>query len=100
MRNPARAYQMYQCDRRVLLRAEGSEEPTEGNEMLPYERVRAMQEVRAARFVKENDRALARRKAAKKEPGALSDLLSALAGGLASIGYRGPMRGHPAKPAF
>ena len=69
--------------------------------MLPYERVRAMQEVRVARFVKENDRAAARRKAARKEPGALSDLLTTLAGGLASIGFRGRFGDdHPARPAY
>lgn len=69
--------------------------------MLPYERVRAMQEVRAARFVKENELAAARRRAAKKEPGALSDLLSALSRGLASIGYRGRLgNDRPARPAF
>ena len=69
--------------------------------MLPYERASALQELRAARFVNENQRAAARRKAAKKEPGALSDLLTTLAGGLASIGYRGRFGDdHPARPAY
>lgn len=69
--------------------------------MLPYERVRAMQEQRAARFVNENERAAARRKAARKEPGALTDLLTTLASGLASIGYRGRFGDdHPARPAY
>ena len=69
--------------------------------MLPYERVRAMQELRVARSVKENERAAARRKASRKEPGALNELLSTLANGLASIGYRGRFGDdHPARPAY
>lgn len=69
--------------------------------MLPYERVRAMQEMRADRFVKENERAAARRRAAKREPGALGELLKTLTQGLTSIGYRGNRgSGYPAGPAF
>lgn len=69
--------------------------------MLPYERIQAIQQRRAARFVKENERAAARRRAAKNEPGALGELLNALAQGLASIGYRGRLGDdHPASPAY
>ncbi|HEX6222071.1 MAG TPA: hypothetical protein VF115_13355 [Acidimicrobiia bacterium] len=60
-----------------------------------------MQEMRADRFVEENERAAARRRAAKREPGALGELLTALTQGLASIGYRDKRgSGHPAGPAF
>jgi hypothetical protein len=69
--------------------------------MLPYERVRAIQDQRVARFVDERQRAEARRKASRKEPGGLSELLNALAQGLAGIGMLGgDGKNHPAAPAF
>jgi len=67
--------------------------------MLPYRTIEAIQHERAARFIRENERAVVRRRAAKNEPGGLDELLSALARGLADIGF-GPKGNHPARPAY
>lgn len=68
--------------------------------MQPYGRVKAIQEHRVARFVDERERAEARRRAARREPGGLSELLNSLAQGLAGIGIGRGDGGHPAKPAY
>lgn len=69
--------------------------------MLPFEKSRALREQRAARFIAENERAVARREAANREPGGLGELLNALAQGLASLGIPGNRgRGFPASPAY
>ena len=69
--------------------------------MLPYRTIEAIQHERAARFTRERERAVARRKATKNEPGGLSELLDSLARGLASIGFAGRNgSGRPASPAY
>lgn len=69
--------------------------------MLPYRTIQAIQHERAARFTRERERAAARRRAAKDEPGGLSELLDSLARGLASIGLVGRNgSNHPARPAY
>ena len=54
--------------------------------MLPYGRVEAIRQEKVGRFADEQEKAAARRRAARHEPGPLGDLLDALARGLAGIG--------------
>lgn len=68
--------------------------------MLPYGKVHAMQEQRVAHFADEQERAAARKRSAKREPGGLSELLNALAQGMVGIGLRGSGGNRPARPAY
>lgn len=70
--------------------------------MQPYGKVKAIQEHRVSQFVSARERAEARRRASKNEPGGLSELLDSLARGLAGIGlgFGGGDKGHPASPAY
>ena len=56
---------------------------------------------RARRVIEEDERAAARRKAARDEPGGLAELLGALTQGLVSIGIPGGRAKRlPASPAY
>lgn len=63
--------------------------------MIDYRRVRAIQQFRYGESGEHRDR---RRR--KREYKALSELLGALASGLASIGTRGDGESRPASPAY
>lgn len=68
--------------------------------MLPYGKVHALQEQRAARFVDERERAMRRRVRRDRSAG-LAELLNSLAQGLVAIGIPGgPGNRRPAKPAY
>ena len=64
-------------------------------------KVEAMRRSKVTGFTREQEQAAARRRAARNEPGGLSELLNALAQGLAGIGLPGGGgRKQPARPAF
>lgn len=67
--------------------------------MLPYEKVKAMQEYRFGKYMDARERARRRDRAA--EPSGLGEMLNALARGLAGIGLRGRGgKNRPASPAY
>jgi hypothetical protein len=69
--------------------------------VLPFGRVEAIHRERTGQFAEEVERAAARKRAARREPGPLGDLLDALARGLAGIGLSGSRRNkRPARAAY
>lgn len=71
-----------------------------GDGMLPYGKVRALQEQRAARLVSERGKAT-RGKSRRDRSAGLAELLNGLAQGLVSIGIPGgPGKRRPAGPAY
>jgi hypothetical protein len=68
--------------------------------MLPYGKVRALQDARVARYVAEQERTTSRN-VRKDRSTSLAELLNSLAQGLAAIGLPGgPGNRRPAGPAY
>ena len=85
---------------RAPLQRIGSTHHRQGDEMLPYGKVQALQEARVAKFVAEQERVMPR-KVRKDRSAGLPELLNSLAQGLAAIGIpRGPGNRRPAAPAY
>lgn len=93
---------MMRISRRMRLSSNhrGATTIEKGDEMLPYGKVQALHDARVARYVAEQERAMARKVRRDRSVG-LGDLLNSLAQGLAAIGIpRGPGNRRPAAPAY